>query len=246
MRGPEGGGKARRGVAERARLRAISLLARALRKRGHELMLVGNMVLSVGYGIEWETKDIDIFVPGTSPMEERELFQEVCEELGWSFGVTEFGTGIIEFSLEEGSGTIEVLANVFDVYIPEECLERAIRVEVEGTEVKVMRIEDHVIQKARIGRRRDYETLMRIRELADLGVIKLDRKAIYEGLKLFEEGEREKVLRVLERIGILRAGRGRSTGGRYRGKPDFFWYDHDLGRVRPGYRRRSPDRDRDF
>jgi len=200
MRGSEGGSGADRGADERARLKALSILVRALKERGYEVMLVGNMVLPVGYGIEWATKDIDVFIFGTSPMEDRELFREVCEELGWSFGVTEFGTGVIEFSLEEGSGTIEVLANVFDVYIPEECLERALKVELEGIELKVMRIEDHVIQKARIGRRRDYETLMRIRELEKLGTIRLDRRLIYEGLEQFEEGEREKILESSRRL----------------------------------------------
>jgi len=214
LQGSKGGKGVIGGTEEKARLKALSLLARAMRERGYEIMLVGNMVLSVGYGVEWRTKDVDVFIPGTSPMEERELFYEVCKELGWSFGVTEFGTGVIGFSLEEGSGTIEVLANVLDIYIPEECLERALRVEVEGTEIRVMRIEDHIIQKARIGRRSDYETLMLIKELSDLGIIKVDRKAIYEGLEPFEEGEREKILRILEKLGILKLKEGsRSSPG---------------------------------
>ncbi|RLG53486.1 MAG: hypothetical protein DRO00_03885 [Thermoproteota archaeon] len=88
-------------------------------------------------------------------------------------------------------------------------------------------------QKARIGRRSDYETLMLIKELSDLGIIKVDRRAIYEGLEPFEEGEREKILRILEKLGILKLKKGsRSSLGSGKEEPGFFWCDHELGRVR--------------
>lgn len=184
----------------------VECLAEVLRRLGGEGVkgvIIGSTVYALRLGVRELEDDVDLFTTTISPVFDEDLILEVAERIGCRVGSTEWGTPSLECVLgSECVIVVELYENIHDLYVPPEMLEGAETVEIEGVEVKVLRLEDYILLKARAGREQDLETLSYISDLIKNKALKVDFKTLKERLNLFDEDEQKLVIRRLSATGV--------------------------------------------
>ena len=184
----------------------IDCLAEVLRRLGDEGVrgvIIGSTVYALKLGVRELEDDVDLFTTTISPVFDEDLILEVAERIGCRVGSTEWSTPSLECVLSsECVIVVELYENIHDLYVPPEMLEEAETVEIEGIEVKILRIEDYILLKARAGREQDLETLSYISDLIRNKALKVDFKTLKERLNLFDEDEQKLISRRLSAVGI--------------------------------------------
>ncbi|MEB3806288.1 MAG: nucleotidyltransferase [Desulfurococcales archaeon] len=166
--------------------------ARALRlllDHGFQFTVIGGSVVEVALGSRDLGPDIDLFAEEPNVFLEEEYYG-VAEELGWGVGQTWLGTPALIARLEE-EFPVEFYDNLFDFNVPEEILQRSVRVNIAGVRVKMVLVEDHIVLKANAGRSSDIERLKELARLAKKGKLKVDKNKLLEAASLFPD---EKVI----------------------------------------------------
>lgn len=185
---------------------SISCLADVLRKLGAggiSGVIIGSTVYALRLGASELEDDVDLFTTTISPVFNEDVVLEVAEEIGCQVGSTEWGTPSLECALSsECVIVVELYENIHDFYIPSEMLMEAETLEIEGVEVRALKIEDYIILKARAGREQDMETLSYISDLIRSKALKVDFKILSERLNLFNEDEQKLIMRRLSTAGI--------------------------------------------
>ncbi|MCE4627439.1 MAG: nucleotidyltransferase [Desulfurococcales archaeon] len=162
---------------------------RMLLDQGFQFTVIGGTVIEVALGSKDLGPDIDLFAEEPNVFMEEEYYS-VAEELGWGIGQTWLGTPSLIARLEE-EFPIEFYDNLFDFNVPEEMLQRAVKMSVGGIRVKMITVEDHIVLKANAGRSSDMERLKELARYAKKGKLKVDNKKLLDAAKLFHE---EKVI----------------------------------------------------
>lgn len=166
-------------------------------------VIIGSTVYALRLGVKELEDDVDIFTTTISPVLDEDVVLEVSEKIGCQVGSTEWGTPSIECVLSsECDVVVELYENIHDFYVPQEMLEEAETLNIEGLEVRVLKVEDYVILKARAGREQDMETLSYISDLVRSKILKIDLKTLKERLNLFEKDEQKLIMRRLDTAGI--------------------------------------------
>lgn len=168
------------------------VLAKALRMlldEGFQFTIIGGTVVELELGSKDLGPDVDLFAEEPNVFME-EQYYAVAEKLGWGVGQTWLGTPSLIARLEE-EFPIEFYDNLFDFNVPEEILNRARRVRLNGVRVKMVTLEDHIVLKANAGRSSDMDRLKEIARLAKKGRLKVDEAALKEAASLFPD---EKVI----------------------------------------------------
>jgi len=185
---------------------SVSCLIEVLKKLNAEGIggvIIGSTVYALRLGVKELEDDVDIFTTTISPVFDVDVVLGVAEKIGCQVGSTEWGTPSIECVLSSGCDVVvELYENIHDFYVPQEMLEGAETLNIEGFEVRMLKIEDYVILKARAGREQDMETLSYISDLIRSKVLKIDLKTLKEKLRLFEEDERKLIARRLNAADI--------------------------------------------
>lgn len=185
---------------------SIGCLAEALRRLSFEGIggvIIGSTTYALRLGVKELEDDVDLFTTTISPVFDEDVVFEAAEKIGCQLGSTEWGTPSLECVLSsECVVPIELYENIHDFYVPSEMLEEAETLEIEGVEVRVLRIEDYIILKARAGREQDMETLSYISDLIKSKALKVDSKILTGRLSLFDEDERKLIMRRLNTVSI--------------------------------------------
>ncbi|MFN3267838.1 MAG: nucleotidyltransferase [Zestosphaera sp.] len=185
---------------------SISCLADVLRKLGAggiSGVIIGSTVYALRLGVSELEDDVDLFATTISPVFNEDVVFEVAEEIGCQVGSTEWGTPSLECALSsECVIVVELYENIHDFYIPSEMLMEAETLEIEGVEVRALKIEDYIILKARAGRQQDMETLSYISDLIKSKALKVNFKILSERLNLFDEDEQKLIMRRLSTANI--------------------------------------------
>mgnify|MGYP001772757020 CR=1 FL=1 len=186
---------------------SIECLAEVLKKlsdEGIRGVIVGSTVYALRLRVGELEDDIDLFTTTISPVFDEDVVLKAAEKMGCQVGNTELGTPSIECALSSDCVVlVEFYENIHDFYIPPEMLEEAETLEIKGVEVKVLKIEDYIILKARAGREQDIETLSYINDLIKSKTIKIDLKTLRERLNLFDENEQKLITRRLNTVGLV-------------------------------------------
>lgn len=174
-----------------------------LSSEGIKGVVIGSTAYALRLGVKELEDDVDLFATTFSPVFDEDVVSEVAGKIGCQLGSTEWGTPSLECALSsECVVLVELYENIHDFYVPSEMLEEAETLEIEGVEVRVLKIEDYVILKARAGREQDMETLNYISDLIKSKALRVDLKTLSERLYLFDEDERKLITRRLNTVSI--------------------------------------------
>ncbi|MEZ0319001.1 MAG: nucleotidyltransferase [Pyrobaculum sp.] len=179
---------------------ALKSVASALDKKGIEYVLIGSAVLPLVYGIDYDPKDIDLFILNKSTVLDNELFEEIAQEHDWDVGTSDHGTIYYELIVGGEAVRVDLLENILDIYIPPELLADARELTIDGARIKSIGLEELLVLKAKIATKDAEEFINEVARIVMERDIKLDYKKIKKYASLYEDAE--DILKRLRRNGI--------------------------------------------
>jgi len=181
----------------------LAWLFRKLQQHGIRGVVVGSTVVELALRRKRFEDDVDIFALEPSPLVEEDRYREIASQEGWQVSQTALGTPKFIVKLPSGEEVIvEFYENIFDYYIPPEILEQAPRKSIGGVEVKLLRVEDYIVLKAKAARDTDIEDLRIVKEYVDEGKLKIDTRIVKRDIELLPEEERSFVVNKLREVGF--------------------------------------------
>ncbi len=177
---------------------------RELRKRGIDGVIIGSTIYLLRLGLKELEDDVDLFTTTVSPTIDEDLIRDVAEELNCFLGQTGWGTPQLRCVFNEDEITFDLYENLYDFYIPEEFLVNSEDFKVGRESVRLLRVEDYLILKAKTGRVEDEEDLRLLADYIKSRKLRINLNVLREHMGLFEEYEQRIILRKLREAGILR------------------------------------------
>ena len=179
----------------------ISLLEE-LQKRGFRGVIIGSTVISLELREKKFEDDVDFFAFEPSPLIEEDTYRSWANELGWEMTYTELGTPRLIARVGGTDIVLEFYENIHDFYVPPEMLERAPAKKLKKVEIKVLKPEDYIVLKAKAGRDEDMEDLQKIRELINMGKLKIDERLVKEAINMLPEEDQKLTIKRLKQLGF--------------------------------------------
>ncbi len=180
----------------------LGKLLSTLKSKGLEGVIIGSTAYLLRRGLKEFEDDVDLFLTSLSPTYDEDKIVGIANELGCFLGQTEWNTPQLRCVINECEIIVDLYENMYDFYIPTEMLEDSEEVRVGGFEAKLIKLEDYLILKAKSGREEDLEDLNKISSDVKDGKVKIDRNAIIKRLNLFEDYERNLIIKRLKSAGI--------------------------------------------
>ncbi|RLF21417.1 MAG: hypothetical protein DRN15_04205 [Thermoprotei archaeon] len=181
------------------KVRVLIKVCKVLSDRGVRYVVIGDSVLNLLYPGKWTKEPRDLTILATEPdlIFETEFYEKLGQEEGWDVGYSQVGTIYYEVEGE----VIELYSNIGDIYYPPPMIDEAAIVEVDDAKVRVLRIEDYLVSKAREWRREERVTLSEVASFIGREGIKIDKKRLREMAEYFDE--KDDILRKLKLVGLL-------------------------------------------
>ncbi|ABL88863.1 conserved hypothetical protein [Pyrobaculum islandicum DSM 4184] len=180
---------------------ALKYVAEAFNKRGIEYILVGSAILPLAYNIDYDPKDVDLFILNKSTVLDNELFEEIAREYDWDLGTSDHGTIYYELIISGDTVRVDLLENILDIYIPMEFFSDVREIDINNVKIRSIGLEELLVLKAKIATKEAEEF---INELARI-ILEHDIKINYNKIKrlatLYPE-DSEGIIKRLRRNGI--------------------------------------------
>ncbi|RLG88758.1 MAG: nucleotidyltransferase [Thermoprotei archaeon] len=171
-----------------------------LREKGIDGVIIGSTVLAVTIGAKELEDDVDLFVTSFSPTIEEQKIRDVAKELGWDLGRTGIDTLSIIARKGDKEIVIELYENIYDFYVPSHVINNARRVRISGRRLKLIRIEDYILLKARRGSEFDLEDLRVMRSMISSRELRIDEGYLKKSLLNFPEEDRSLIISRLRSV----------------------------------------------
>ena len=171
-----------------------------LREKGIDGVIIGSTVLAVTIGAKELEDDVDLFVTSFSPTIEEQKIRDVAKELGWDLGRTGIDTLSIIARKGDKEIIIELYENIYDFYVPSHVINNARRVRISGRRLKLIRIEDYILLKARRGSEFDLEDLRVMRSMISSRELRIDEGYLKKSLLNFPEEDRSLIISRLRSV----------------------------------------------
>jgi len=182
--------------------KSLAKIIARLREHGVDGVIIGSTTYMLRLGFHELEDDIDLFTTSIIPSFDEEIIVGAAEDLGCFLGQNEWGGPQLRCHVNGEEIIVELHENIYDFYVPKEMLEEAEKLTIANVDLKVIRIEDYLILKARAGRDQDLEDLKYLSDLIKNGKLKIRRELLRERLPLFDEYEAKLIARRLRDSGI--------------------------------------------
>jgi len=173
-----------------------------LRSNGIDGVIVGSTVYMLYLKLRELEDDIDLFTTTVSPTFDEDIIRDVAKKLKCLVGQTEWGTPQLRCYFSGNEVIIELHENIYDFYIPSEIIEDSRTITVGGVDIKILRLEDYLVLKARAGREVDFEDLRYLADLINNKDLSINVNKIIERLNLFDEYEAKLIRKRLKEAGL--------------------------------------------
>ncbi|MEM4431803.1 MAG: nucleotidyltransferase [Desulfurococcaceae archaeon] len=161
-----------------------------------DFVIIGDTAIQLYMNKNVFENDVDLFILEPGIVGYEDLYIEIANENGWSYGTTEVGTPRLVAGTSNGEIVVELYENMLDFNIPEQILKDASIVNIEGIEVKILKPEQYLVLKAKQGV--DLDKLKRIVKQLN----SIDRKLIKKTLNYIDENERKVIETRLVEAGL--------------------------------------------
>ncbi len=173
-----------------------------LRENGIDGVVIGSTVYMVRLGFHELEDDVDLFTTSIMPSFDEDVVLNAAETLGCFLGQNEWGGPQLKCPIDEEEVTVELHENIYDFYVPQEILDDAETLSVAGVDVRMIRVEDYLVLKAKAGRDQDLEDLRYLSDLIKNGKLKIRKELLRQRLSLFDEYESKLIIKRLRDSGI--------------------------------------------
>jgi len=173
-----------------------------LRSNGIDGVIIGSTVYMIYLKLKEFEDDIDIFTTTISPTFDEDIIREAAKKLKCIVGQTEWGTPQLRCHFSGDEVTIELHENIYDFYIPNKIIEDAKTVSIGSVDIKILRLEDYLVLKAKAGRDVDFEDLRFLVDLINSKDLSINISKIIERLNLFDEYEAKLIRKRLKEVGL--------------------------------------------
>ncbi|AEM37938.1 protein of unknown function DUF2204 [Pyrolobus fumarii 1A] len=184
-------------------LEDLARIMRVLSDAGVKATIIGSTVVQLEMRSKELEEDVDLFVEEPSPFIEEDFYRELARKNGWGFGQTWLGTPALIVRTGDKEIIVELYENIYDFYVPPEVLQRAPRKNIRGVEVKVLRVEDYALLKAKAGRDEDMSDLEELATLVKSGEVSFDRRLVRESIQYFPEEDQKLMEKRLKKVGLI-------------------------------------------
>ncbi len=184
-------------------LRDLAEVMKVLVDAGVKAVVIGSTVVQLELRKKELEEDVDLFVEEPSPFIEEEFYRELAARQGWGVGQTWIGTPSLIARRQHGDIVVELYENVYDFYVPPELLERAPRKNIQGVPIRVLRLEDYALLKAKAGRDEDMEDLEELAHLVKSGKLRFDKRLVRESIQFFPEEDQTLMEKRLKKVGLI-------------------------------------------
>jgi len=164
---------------------------------GVRFVIIGDTVVQLSLRKRELSGDVDLYVIEPSVIVEEEKYAEIAEKEGWHFTTTEIGTPKIVARVNDKEIHLEFYENIFDIYIPEEIIEKAGSISVSGIKIRIIKPEEYFVLKARQG-----VDLDKLEKYVKEYKKKLDEKTLIKTIKLFPLDEQKLIISRLKQVGL--------------------------------------------
>ncbi len=173
-----------------------------LRSNGIDGVIIGSTVYMIYLKLKEFEDDIDIFTTTISPTFDEDIVRDAAGKLKCLVGQTEWGTPQLRCHFRGDEVTIELHENIYDFYIPSEMIEDARTVSIGSVDIKILRLEDYLVLKAKAGRDADFEDLRFLADLISSKDLSISVGKIIDRLNLFDEYEAKLIKKRLKEAGL--------------------------------------------
>ncbi len=183
---------------------ALARVLKGLREHGVDGVIIGSTVYALRLGFKEFEDDVDLFTTTVSPSFDEDVVAEAADALNCM--VCQHGWGGPQLRCPVGCEevTVELHENIYDFYVPEEMLNDAETVKVCGTPLRLLRIEDYLVLKAKAGREKDLEDLRYLSDIIRKGKLRINTKLIISRLALFDECDSRLIIKRLRACGVIK------------------------------------------
>ncbi|MEM1927199.1 MAG: nucleotidyltransferase [Acidilobaceae archaeon] len=181
--------------------RALAEAVKKLYSEGFEFVVIGGTIVELMLGSSDLGDDVDVFSENPLVYDE-DAFVSVASSNKWVLGHTWLGTPRLIIRAAGEEVPFEFYDNIHDFFVPPGFLERRVNsVRVEGIEVRMLGLEEHLVLKANAGRSSDIERLKDIARALRARKLSIDRERLYEDALEFEDSH--VILRRLREAGLV-------------------------------------------
>ena len=184
-------------------LEDLAEIMKVLNEAGVKAVVIGSTVVQLELRKKELEEDIDLFVEEPSPFIEEEFYRELASRQGWGLGQTWIGTPSLIARRAGQDIVVELYENIYDFYVPPELLERAPKKNIKGVPVRILRLEDYALLKAKAGRDEDMEDLEELAMLVKSGRLRFDRRLVRESIRFFPEEDQRLMEKRLKKVGLI-------------------------------------------
>ena len=178
--------------------KSLAKVIAQLRERNIDGVIVGSTAYMLRLGFRELEDDVDLFTTSIMPSFDEDIVLNAAEELGCLLGQNEWGGPQLRCPINGEEVTVELHENIYDFYIPKEMLDDSETLVISGVNLKVIRVEDYLILKAKAGRDQDLEDLRYLSDLIKNKKLKIRKELLRQRLSLFDEYEAKLIVRRLK------------------------------------------------
>ena len=175
---------------------------RKLQENDVDAVIIGGTAIELELRSKNFSGDLDLFPTNHFALIEDDFFRSIADKEGWEYGHTGLGTPKMVAKGPKSEVEIEFYDNIMDFYVPDEILQEAKTIELEGVKVRKISPEDYVVLKSRSEDPTAIDIISGVKELADRGKISLNIRKIRERLNLFPETDVPLMRKRLREAGI--------------------------------------------
>ncbi len=175
---------------------------RELIDEGVEFIIIGDTVIQLEVGKKTLDGDVDLFVISPSPFVEEDFYRALAEKRKWYFSFTDLGTPRIVAHVNGKDIEIELYENIHDFYIPEDIINSARKIKLQGITIRVLHVEDYVLLKARAGSPEDIEKLSKVLKDLEKYRIGLNLRILRQHIRFFPKEDQQVIMNRIVKLGI--------------------------------------------
>ncbi len=186
-------------------LQDLAWIMQKLQEHGINGVIIGSTVVELALRKKTFVDDIDVFALEPSPLIEEDHYSSVAASEGWGYSYTVVGTPkfIVRAPSSGEDVVVEFYENVMDFDVPNEMLARATTKKIGGVSIRLIKLEDYIVLKAKAARETDVEDLRIIKEYIDSGKLSIDKRLVKQALEWLPEEYRAIARSKLAETGIL-------------------------------------------
>ncbi|ALU11412.1 nucleotidyltransferase [Ignicoccus islandicus DSM 13165] len=180
----------------------LVFIMKNLEEGGLESVIIGSTAIELELRTNKFSGDLDLFPTNHFALVEEDFFRTLAFEKGWEYGHTGLGTPKYTVRGPKSQVEVEFYDNIMDFYVPEEILNEAGTIELQGVKIRKISPEDYVVLKSRSEDPDAIDQIRGVNELAKRGKIQLNIRKIRERLSLFPETDVPTMRNRLKQAGI--------------------------------------------